>query len=99
MGLADQSEIIYIVGGTILALMNGVIGYFLKDAARSLKELSHAIIDLQIAFSTEKAVTASLRSQYDKDQGITEIKLNTHAKRLDLHELDIMILKERSITK
>ena len=95
----NPNSLIYVIEGVVMLVLGGMVAYFLKETAKSLKDLSHAIVDLQIAFSKEKATTESIRNQCDRHQGLVDMRLNSHSKRIDIHDVEIAILKDREANK
>lgn len=82
-----------ILAGVITVLM-AVIGHFLKQANQQLKELSTAIVGLQITLGKEQQNLIHLKAQCDTHSKKVDGEIVDLDKRIDNHELRISILEE-----
>lgn len=88
-------NIIIMAAFAIFGVLLGVIGHFLRQVSSNLKELSTAIVTLQIAFSKEQAVSEQNRIAYAKRDTTIENILDLHGKKLDSHEMKITVIQHR----
>ena len=76
------------LAGTIIILLLGVVGYFLKQNLEANTTLTHMVNRLDKTL----AVVSRL---FTENKTNTQKRLNSHAVRLDKHQADIEVLKSK----
>lgn len=89
----DQHLFYWILGisGSIILILIGVIGFFLRQAYLT-NEKSRCTME---KLNTTLKVLIQKMNGYDKESSVNTHRLNDHAKRLDTHEVKIAKIEER----
>lgn len=95
VGNSQIVNIIIMAVFAVFGVLMGVIGHFLRQVSSNLKELSTAIVALQIAFGKEQAISEQLRLACSKRDSTIDGILDVHNKRLDAHEMKITVIEHR----
>lgn len=95
VGNSQIVNIIIMAVFAVFGVLMGVIGHFLRQVSSNLKELSTAIVALQIAFGKEQAISEQLRLACSKRDSTIDSILDVHNKRLDAHEMKITVIEHR----
>lgn len=92
----EQTFIILLsIAGSIILLLIGVLGYFLKQNVALLKELNISFQTFREDYATTKERVVNLQGNCKEKHDTINVRLNEHGKRLDNHEKDIEVLKHQ----
>ncbi len=83
----------------IIILLLGVIGFFLKQLIREIKEMNISIGKLTTVTKVQEKDFSNLKEGCYQKHIIVDNRLNEHAKRLDDHDRNIAVLKSKSNEK
>ena len=84
-------KILLSLAGTIIILMLGVLGYFIKRIINSLDNFNETLQHFSVDYSATKQKIKNFEEKYGK----LEDRVTRHGDRLDCHEKDIEVLKEK----
>jgi hypothetical protein len=84
---------------TILMILLGIIGffaaYYFKRSMNSIDRLNDSVGDLKASISGMNAIVMANDEKFNDRKQTVDNRLNDHSKRLDCHETDIAVLKEK----
>jgi hypothetical protein len=84
------------VTGFLIVMLLGIIAFFLKEFAEQVKMLKLAVSELQLIVGSEKTRSESFIKSCEKVHTVVDKRLDEHGKRLDLHEMEISLIKSKS---
>lgn len=82
----------------IMSLM-GFIGYFLRDFARSVRDLKVTVENIQIMFSAEQEKIRNTRESLESIKDSLDTSFNEIYNRVDNIEKDVAVLKFQNSNK
>ena len=89
------SELVITILIGVLGLLLSFIGYLAKEFLKELKSLKAVLIELQAAMREEKMFTLGWRESLKDKHAIIDKRLDSHGKRLDMHEISIATIKSK----
>jgi len=92
-----MTEILYktllSISGSVILLLIGILGYFLKQNIAVLKNVTEALQSFREDYIQTKEKVSNMQEGCKDRHKIIDHRLNSHAKRLDQHEKDIAVLQ------
>jgi hypothetical protein len=86
------------IGGFVLALLLGLIAYFLKDFASQVKSMGKSVTTLQLVVEGElvrREVHEDKHEVIDERLNKHSDEIRSHDRQLERHEIEINQLKRR----
>jgi len=97
-----MSEEVYIailsIAGSIILLMIGVLGYFLKRIINTLDKFNNTLQTFSSDFAAHKEKVYNMQGNCTEAHRTLNYRLRDHDKRIDKNEKDIAVLQEKTKT-
>ena len=81
------------ISGTLILLLLGGIGYFLRQFASSVRDLKITVDQLRLVLSVEQEKIHNIKETLIASLSNVDIKLNVLNVKVDQHDKDITVLK------
>lgn len=91
----ETYQVILSIAGFMIVALLSIIAYFLKEFNHQVNELKKVVVSLQIAISSEKAITKGWKENFSEKHLIFDKRLDDHGRRLDKHEVEIATIRTR----
>jgi hypothetical protein len=81
------------ISGSLILILLGAIGYFLKQFAGSVKDLKSTVEQLRLVLSVEQEKVNHLRETLVASNAILDTKVTNLSTRVEQNTNDILVLK------
>ena len=89
----ETMDLVLSISGALIAVMLGVIGYFLRQFSSTVTELKKAVDQLKIVVSVEQERLKNTKEILSSTATVIESRVSSLENIVDKHDRDITILK------
>jgi len=89
----ETMDLVLSISGALIAVMLGVIGYFLRQFSSTVTELKKAVDQLKIVVSVEQERLKNTKEILSSTATVIESRVSSLENTIDRHDRDITILK------
>lgn len=87
------NELVLLLITMVFTGVMAIMGWFLRDAAITLRNNTNAIQDLKLAFAKEQATTSTLKAHWDLHSAKVDKDLRDHARKHEATTLQLRLLE------
>jgi hypothetical protein len=82
------------LAGALIVILLGIVGFWIQKWIKSTDALTEAISDLRVLIATTQGSVESLKQNCANRCSVVDNRLNSHAKGIQEHSLDIALIKQ-----
>ena len=82
------------LAGALIVILLGIVGFWIQKWIKSTDALTQAISDLRVLLATTQTSVESLKQNCSSRCLVVDSRLNSHAKSIHDHALDIALIKQ-----